>query len=240
MAFKEMKDRHWKMQPNRVMALILAKKQLAEFVYDAVNLEGINFTLPEVQTLLEGITIGGHKVSDQQIAINQSKAWEKLFEWIHKNEFKLTKEKVCKLHSIAAREEALVWGDFRDGGVLIAGTDYTPPKHTDLDSIFNTMIKKMALYDDIYDQAIFVFLTMARSQFFFDVNKRMGRFMMNGHLLSNGYPAINIQAKRKLEFNEKMLRFYESGDQTEMNVFIRSCLDQRVIDIMYESSKKKS
>ena len=96
----------------------------------------------------------------------------------------------------------------------------------------------MALYDDIYDQAIFIFLTMARSQFFFDVNKRMGKFMMNGHLLANGYPAINIQAKRQLEFNEKMLRFYESGDQKEMNSFIRSCLDQRVIDIMKESSKK--
>jgi Fic family protein len=48
---------------------------------------------------------------------------------------------------------------------------------------------------------------MARNQFFYDVNKRMGRFMMNGLLLHAGYPAINIQAKRKLEFNEKMLLF---------------------------------
>ncbi len=37
--------------------------------------------------------------------------------------------------------------------------------------------------EDIYDQAIHLFLTMARCQFFYDVNKRMGRFMMNGHLL---------------------------------------------------------
>jgi len=39
---------------------MLAKRQLAEFVCDAVNLEGINFTLPEIQILLDEITTGGH------------------------------------------------------------------------------------------------------------------------------------------------------------------------------------
>ena len=44
---------------------MLAKRQLAEFVCDTVNLEGMNFTLPEIQTLLDGITVGGHKLTDQ-------------------------------------------------------------------------------------------------------------------------------------------------------------------------------
>jgi hypothetical protein len=58
---------------------MLAKRQLSEFVCDAVNLEGINMTLQEVQTLLEGITVGGHKLSDQQITVNQGNAWRLLF-----------------------------------------------------------------------------------------------------------------------------------------------------------------
>ncbi len=61
---------------------MIAKRQLAELVYDAVNLEGLNFSLPEIQTLLDGITVGGHKLSDQQIAINQADTWRKIFEWI--------------------------------------------------------------------------------------------------------------------------------------------------------------
>jgi hypothetical protein len=69
-----MKDLHWGMKPNKNKALMLAKRQLAEFVCDAVNLEGINLTLPEVQTLLDGITVGGHKLGDQQIALNQANA----------------------------------------------------------------------------------------------------------------------------------------------------------------------
>ena len=56
---------------------MLACKQLSELVCDAVNLEGINFTLPEIQTLLDGITVGGHKLSDQQIALNQAEAWQR-------------------------------------------------------------------------------------------------------------------------------------------------------------------
>ena len=58
--------------------------------------------------------------------------------------------------------------------------------------------------------------------------------MMNGVLLSSGYPAINVPVKRQLEFNELMLDFYDSNEQVPMNSFLRSCLDDRVIDIMAE------
>jgi hypothetical protein len=31
-----------------------------------------------------------------------------------------------------------------------------------------------------------------------------------------------------------MIEFYETGDQGRMNVFLRSCLDERIIRIMKE------
>jgi Fic family protein len=229
-----MKDHHWIMKSNKAKAIMLARRQLAEFVCDAVNLEGINFTLPEIQTLLDGITVGGHTLTDQQIALNQGNTWRTLFKWIENDQFEITVEKVCNLHSIAAKEEALEWGKFRSGGVTIAGTNYMPPKANLLLDLFDQMVKKAFNMSDIYDQAIHLFLTMARSQFFYDVNKRMGRFIMNGLLLSNGYPAINLPAKRQLEFNQLMLNFYDTGDQKPMNAFMRSCLDDRLIKIMKE------
>ncbi|TWI64834.1 hypothetical protein LZ24_03065 [Desulfobotulus alkaliphilus] len=57
---------------------------------------------------------------------------------------------------------------------------------------------------------------------------------MNGLLLSCGYPAINLPAKRQLEFNQLMLDFYETNNQKPMNIFMRSCLDERIINIMKE------
>lgn len=213
---------------------MLMQREVSVFVYDAVRLEGINFTLPEIQTLLQGITIGGHTLSDQQIAVNQGEAWKALFELLKQGAFEVSQACACQLHGIAAKEEALEWGRFRSGGVLIAGTDYEPPNASTLPARFEQMVKGMDGFDDVYDQAIHVFLTMARSQFFYDVNKRMGRLMMNGHLLSHGFPAINVPATRQLEFNELMLRFYESGEMAEMNEFMRSCLNQKAVQIMRE------
>jgi Fic family protein len=229
-----MQDSYWHMPPNPAKALMLAKRQLSEFVCDAVNLEGINMTLPEVQTLLDGITVGGHKLSDQQITVNQGNAWRLLFSWLERGEFTVSAETACALHAAAGKEEALEWGAFRSGGEFIAGTDHMPPPVSELPARFAAMVADLAHIDDIYDQAIHIFLTMARCQFFYDVNKRMGRFMMNGHLLQHGYPAINLPAKRQLEFNTLMLAFYASGDETAMNAFLRSCMDERVLRIMRE------
>ena len=127
------------------------------------------------------------------------------------------------------------WGAFRRGRVTIAGTDYLPPAPDELPRLFDEMVCSLGTIDDVYDRAVHVFLTMARTQFFYDVNKRMGRFLMNGVLLNEGYPAINLPARRKLEFNQLMLAFYATGEEGPMNQFMRSCVDPRVVMLMERS-----
>ncbi|WP_409523164.1 Fic family protein [Nitrincola sp. MINF-07-Sa-05] len=222
-------DSLWEMKPNIRLAIQLAKRDLPALVYDAVNLEGVAMTLPEVQTILDGITVGGHKISDQNMAINQSKAWEFIFDLAEKGDFKFDKETALEVHKIAGRDEALEWGKFRSGYVSIAGSEYEPPAPEELDAKWHDLQIKIEHVPDVYDQAITVFLQMARTQFFWDVNKRTGRFMMNGILLANGFPIINVTAKRQQEFNTLMLDFYSSNDMTAMNTFLRSCLDEKII-----------
>jgi len=45
-------------------------RMLPEYVWDAGVLEGNPFTFPEVKTLLEGVTVGGRKLSDQKQILN--------------------------------------------------------------------------------------------------------------------------------------------------------------------------
>jgi len=213
---------------------MLAKREVAVLVKDAVELEGIHFTLPEIQTLLQGITVGGHKLGDEQVAVNQGNAWEFVFNSVKNDTFTLNKEYVCQLHNIAAKEEALEWGQFRSGGVTIAGSEYLPPKAKGLNELFEQMVKRTDKIDDVLDKAISLFLAFARYQFFYDVNKRMGRFIMNAVLLSAGFPAINLPAKRQLEFNQLMMAFYVSNNEVAMNHFLRSCIDLRAVEIMNE------
>lgn len=223
------KDHMWHMMPNIPLAIQLAKRDVPALVYDAVNLEGVAMTLPEVQTILDGITVGGHKISDQNMAINQANAWHFIFDLIEQEAFEFNKEIALKIHAIAGKEEALEWGAFRSGYVTITGSEYDPPSPNELDEKWSKVQKQVECQADIYNQAITAFLQMARAQFLWDVNKRTGRFMMNGILLSNGFPIINVQAKRQQEFNTLMLDFYSSNDMTAMNGFLRSCLDERIM-----------
>lgn len=223
-------DTHWNMTPNRRLAKYIAMREVPALVCDAVNLEGILITLPEVQTILDGITVGGHKISDQNMVINQANTWSRIFTLIDENKFEFKKHIALELHKIAGKEEAYAWGIFRSGNVSINGSEYVPPSPEELDKIWLQTELEINVFPDVYDKAIAVFLKMARNQFFWDVNKRMGRFMMNGILINEGYPIINVPAKRQLEFNTLMLDFYSSNDMNDMNIFLRSCCNDKIIE----------
>jgi Fic family protein len=223
-------DTVWGMNPNLAMAKQLAIRDLSSLVYDAVNLEGVAMTLPEVQTLLDGITVGGHKISDQNMALNQADAWKHLFTIVADGNFSFSKKTVLEIHKIAGKEEALEWGAFRTGNVTISGSEYEPPSPKNFENVWEKIEVEVSACSDIYDRAITAFLRMARAQLFWDVNKRMGRFMMNGILLAAGYPIINVPVKKQKEFNQLMLGFYSSGDMVPMNKFLRNCVNPKIIE----------
>jgi Fic family protein len=210
-------------------------KMLAEFVWDASVLEGNPFTFPEVKTLLDGVTIGGRKVSDQEQVLNLAESAKRLLAMIKSKQFSLSKPVLTELNGIVARKEALEWGVFRGEG---QDTNYTPdvglgeygrytPLPTvsgapELNRIFNKGV--MALQECApFERAMAFFLFGALQQFFFDGNKRTSRFMMNGVLMSHGIDAISVPATKAQEFNEKMVRFYLSKDATEMMDFLIKC-----------------
>lgn len=205
---------------HKEKALFLAKKMLVEHVYNTVALEGSPYTFPEVQTLLEGITVGGHTLADQELVLRQAKSWEVLIGLVKNKIFTVSKDIACQLHTYVAKKEAPQWGIFRTDHVQISGTVWFPPAAKDLEHEWNKTRDQFNNEKDLYSAAIGLFLNMARCQFFWDGNKRTARLMMNGVLLSNGYEAISIPAKQRLTFNEKMIRFYDSGDKKEMIEFM--------------------
>ncbi len=199
-------------KPNKELSFYLAKKDKIDFVYNTSALEGNAMTYPEVQTLLEGITVGGHKLSDEHQILNQNRSVEYLFKLIEEKAFNLDIDTFKTLHSFVAKEEALKWGEFRDTFVNIGGTDYQVPPASMLEKIFSDGIKEIENISHPILKAITMFLFGAKCQFFFDGNKRTSRLMMNGILLNEGYPILNIKAKDKLEFNTMMIKFYDGDD----------------------------
>lgn len=216
----------------KTKALFDAKRLIAQIVTDVVNLEDINYTVPEVQTLLDGITVGGHKLQDELITLNQIKAWRYFFVTIEDGTFSFDKNYVLRLHNLVANQEALIWGEFRTGQVSISGTDYLPPKAAELNLLWDNLEQEInqkllcsqMVTIEVYRTAVLLFAKMARTQFFFDSNKRTARMMMSGVLLSCGLPMINVPAKRKLEFNQMMIDYYNTEQFDPLLNFMLSCI----------------
>ena len=89
------------------------KRSLAEFVHDAGALEGNPLTYPEVLTLLDGVTVGGHKLADQQQIQNLGAAAKRLFFMVQNREFRMDKCTSDEFHRLVGTSEVLDPGHFR-------------------------------------------------------------------------------------------------------------------------------
>lgn len=162
---------------------------LPEYVWDAGVLEGNPITFPEVKTLLEGVTVGGRKLSDQEQILNLADSSKYLVELVKQGQFRLDKETCCSLNARVARNEALEWGHFRGEG---PETSYTPdvalgdrgrltplPTERDaprLNEVFTKGVRSLQeSVSNPFERASAFFLFGSLQQFFFDGNKRTSR-----------------------------------------------------------------
>jgi adenylate kinase family enzyme len=204
-----------KISPDVDKALFFAEKMRMDMVYHTAALEGNPYTFPEVQTLLDGITVWGHKLSDTDQLLHLDRAWTHLIASVRDGSFIVNQEYFSTLQKLIAENEALKSGIFRDGGVYIAGTSHQPPEAKDLESIFTSGLDIIEAESHPILRAFLFFLWWARNQFYYDGNKRTSRMMANGILLSAWLPPLNILAWDQLAYNREMICLYDTGDATE-------------------------
>ena len=155
------------------LVLMLAKKMREDYVYNTSALEGNTMTYPEVQTLLEGITVGGHKLSEERQVLNQNKSWLILLELVKEKSFVLDKKTFCQLDAKVAKEEALTWGEFRTKMVGIGGTEHKPPHAEELDQVFTESVEEIEKVKNPLLKGLLFFLTGSLNQFFLMVTKEL-------------------------------------------------------------------
>lgn len=208
--------------------IMLVKKLLPDVVFNMASLEGNPFTYPEVQTLLDGITIGGHKVSDEEQIFRIRNGWNCLFDLIIADKTTLDINIFNKFNDLVAKDEALISGTFRTGQVRIAGTEFIPPKAEQLEIIFqNELPILLERCKNKTDLAFEIFLWGALNQFYYDGNKRTSRLVANMILISNGQGIFNIKAKDRLQFNTLMVDFYNTREADNIFEFLYTyCLER--------------
>lgn len=217
----------------REAALARFRAALPDIVWNTAALEGNTITLPEVRTLLDGTTVAGRPIEDQNQVIALGEAYSLLGDLVASGRFRLDKATADRLHGIVARHEAIEAGGFRgegtvggggnvrlsSGGVVAGVPQEELPSRWDalMDYLADPAMAEPRLRALVYNAAA------TRAQFYFDGNKRTARLMMAGELMSHGYDSVHVPRSRLLEYNLALDELFATDDATELMRFTASC-----------------
>lgn len=210
---------------TREQNVFVAKRNIVDYIWKSANLEGIGVTYPETQAIYDGGVVNGLTV-DNIIAINNLKyAWQFVLE----NEgIEYDYKALCQIHKLTCDKLVLDenLGRIRTTPVNIGGTKWTPqfPIESqikeELESLLNQPEKTKT------EIAIEIMLWIMRRQMFIDGNKRVAMLFSNKILIDNGCGIITIAQDLQTTFFEKLIKFYETGDNTDLKGWIYdNCID---------------
>lgn len=220
--------------------LLTARRALADLVFNMSSAEGNPITIVEVMTLLDGITVAGHKIADQQQVLRLARAWNQLFQLVENDHYDLSKRTAIRLNELVATDEAVKVGAFRDDQVGFRGVEYIPPHHSTLDRRFASMLNDVNQRNGALDRAIACFSQCARNQFFFDGNKRTAQLLMNGILLSSGQHVVTVPAKEVDEYHHIVVEFYETGERQKLTRFLTDRQLDKIMRFRERPQRKQS
>ena len=200
---------------TREQNVFVAKRNIVDYIWKSANLEGIGVTYPETQVIYDGGIVNGLTV-DNIIAINNLKySWEFILENDHIDyDFNV----ICHLHKLTCDKLVLEedLGRIRSTTVNIGGTSWKPqfPIESqikeELQELLNQPEKTMT------EIAIEVMLWIMRRQIFIDGNKRVAMLFANKIMIDNGCGIITISQENQPLFFEKLIKFYETGDNSDL------------------------
>lgn len=204
---------------TREQNVFIAKRNIVDYIWKSANLEGIGVTYPETQAIYDGGIVNGLTV-DNIIAINNLKyAWQFILE---DNIADYSYNTLCHIHKLVADKLVLEQelGKIRTTPVNIGGTKWTPqfPIESQIKEELEALLKQPEKSKT--EIAIEIMLYIMRRQMFIDGNKRVAMLFANKIMIDNGCGIITISQENQETFYDKLIKYYESGDMTDLKEWI--------------------
>ena len=219
--------------PKRIHERILAKKKrldshrplppalveqlrqglLIEYTYSSNAIEGNTLTLGETRLVIEeGFTIGGKSVKEHLEALNHPAAISFIEELASQGR-EIVEYDVLRLHGLIMSGVDSSAGRYRESGVRISGSTFSPPPSVEVPERISTLLGWLRRNPDESSPIELAAKFMHRfSQIhpFVDGNGRVGRLLMNLMLIRAGYPFItNISYRDRARY----LRALQEADE---------------------------
>ena len=208
-----------KFKLTREQNVFVAKRNIVDYIWKSANLEGIGVTYPETQAIYDGGIVNGLTV-DKIIAINNLKyAWQFILENDEKTyDFKT----LCYIHKLTCDKLVLDQnlGKLRSTPVNIGGTSWKPdfPIESQIKEELERLLNQPQKTKT--EIAIEVMLWVMRKQMFIDGNKRVAMLFANKMMIDEGCGIITISQENQPVFFEKLIKFYETGNNVDLKEWI--------------------
>lgn len=194
----------------------------AETTFTNAVLEGSTFTLPEVHTLLDGITPEGRKTSEVLEVANLARTVNLLHDDVAAGSFRLDIEHLRRYNSSLMQGLLLEPGTVRGTGNIFGsrkGIDVNVMGRTfygyNDDTTAPSLVvahERCSQIEDVVEQALNYAALVSYVQPFSDGNKRAARFMADGLLMSHGYDAAEIPATARNEYTRALAEMFTRSD----------------------------
>lgn len=203
-------------------AIEMAKRLLVDSIWKSANLEGLGTTFPKTEAILANAPTTT-KTEEVLFVINMKRAWQFLLDNLDYNNCIALLREYNKIVGELLFNYA---GEIRTIPVQIGGTSWEP-EMPQTGIIIDTMAE-IEQIEDVELKALKYFCYIVRTQMFIDGNKRVAQLMANKVLVDNNIGIFQIPIEKLEEFKEKLIEFYESGNDQVIIVFMKNFCIRRV------------
>lgn len=191
-------------------AHFMQKDFLVRYTYNTNAMEGNQLSLRQTAlVLVDKVTPEGARTEDVLEALNAVDAWNYIQSYkgvpgkkfLLRIQYEVTKNTSCRIQ-----------GRFRDGDVLIAGSNHVPPRSEKVrELIDNLSVEYQTLKKDLHplELAAFMHNRLVNIHPFTDGNGRTARLVLNWILNKNRIPPVIIESS----IREKYYRVIEDADK---------------------------
>lgn len=203
---------------TRKQSEFLAKKMITDTIYCGIKMEGSKMTFPETQTIMDGVNVPNATLDDIQAILNMRDAWKYVLGSLDEP---FTLDYACKVNSFVARAEHV-------------------PTIPQREEVEQHIIELQRLGLSTTEKALRYFVWGAKSQLFWDGNKRTSLICANKLLLQEGKGLLSIKDSDIPEFNNLLTGYYkETGGNSRQEKLINFLYDNSIRGITFQNEMKE-
>lgn len=189
-----------------------ARSNFTKLVHTSSRFEGVNTTLSQTRTIMDGLGVAGVSIDDMNVIVQLKRGWQ----YITETDAALDLTVEQQINAIVAKFDALAPGAFRtgQGGVAIGSQeDFTPPM-VDVTAEEKWLHTLSTAPRTTTDQALTLLYHNMRGQLFWDGNKRSALLAANKLMIDGGAGLINVPLNLWGQWNDLIADYYRSGVAT--------------------------